>query len=187
MRRPAINTPGHAHVLTFSCYRRYKFLTKDRTCEWLAEAINEARLDLGFQLWAYVFMPEHVHLLIWPFRPVYDVRSILHAIKAPVGRKAVEYLRDAAPEWLPRITVAKKQRVRRYFWQPGGGFDSNEIEPLAIFALIDYIHNNPVRRELVARPEDWRWSSAGWCEGKNSLVPDFMDLGGLTGFFRGQE
>jgi hypothetical protein len=22
-----------------------------------------------------------------------------------------------------------------------------------------YIHRNPVKRELVARPEDWRWSS----------------------------
>ncbi len=24
---------------------------------------------------------------------------------------------------------------------------------------LDYIHNNPVRRGLVARPEDWPWSS----------------------------
>jgi putative transposase len=167
MRRPAINAPSHAHMLTFSCYRRYKFLAKERTCQWLADAINEARCDLGFQLWAYVFMPEHAHLLIWPQRADYDVRAILQAIKAPVGRKAIAYLREAAPAWLPRITTQKKQRVRRYFWQPGGGFDSNECEPRAIFGLIDYIHSNPERRQLVVRPEEWRWSSAGWHEGKN--------------------
>jgi hypothetical protein len=26
--------------------------------------------------------------------------------------------------------------------------------------MIDYIHNNPVRRALVSRAEDWCWSSA---------------------------
>ena len=28
-----------------------------------------------------------------------------------------------------------------------------------------YIHNNPVRRGLVHRPEDWPWCSAGWYAG----------------------
>ena len=29
-----------------------------------------------------------------------------------------------------------------------------------MYALIDYIHNNPVRRGLCAKPEGWLWSSA---------------------------
>ncbi len=24
---------------------------------------------------------------------------------------------------------------------------------------LDYVHNNPVKRGLVKRPEDWKWSS----------------------------
>jgi REP element-mobilizing transposase RayT len=39
-----------------------------RTCQWLAEAIDEARTQHDFALWAYVFMPEHVHLIIYPRR-----------------------------------------------------------------------------------------------------------------------
>ena len=27
---------------------------------------------------------------------------------------------------------------------------------------LEYIHNNPVRRGLVASPEEWRWSSCRW-------------------------
>ena len=57
---------GHAHELTFCCYQRYKFLKAARTCEWLADAINIARVELQFDLWAYVFMPDHVHLVIYP-------------------------------------------------------------------------------------------------------------------------
>jgi putative transposase len=30
--------------------------------------------------------------------------------------------------------------------------------------MIDYIHLNPVRRGLVAKAVDWKWSSAGWFE-----------------------
>src|SRR6266403_851024 len=45
MRRPTVNEPGHAHELTFCCFRRFAFLKAERVCEWLAEAINEARAD----------------------------------------------------------------------------------------------------------------------------------------------
>jgi hypothetical protein len=49
--RVNINEPGHAHELTFSCYRRFPFLKADRTCEWLAAAIDQARRDLNFAVW----------------------------------------------------------------------------------------------------------------------------------------
>jgi len=35
--------------------------------------------------------------------------------------------------------------------------------------MIDYIHLNPVRRGLVPRARDWRWSSALWFEGITDL------------------
>ena len=79
-----------------------------------------------------------------------------------------------APEWLPRITVRRGRRVERHFWQPGGGCDRNITEPSTLRAMIDYIHLNPVRRGLVTRARDWRWSSAAWFEGleSNDLIPD---------------
>src|SRR5215475_14079232 len=100
MRRPACNEPGHAHELTFSCFRRFQSLQAEQTCQWLAVAIDDARKEFHFALWAYVFMPEHVHLIIYPLRPQYDIRLILQAIKEPVGRKAVKHLRASAPQWL---------------------------------------------------------------------------------------
>jgi putative transposase len=74
MRRPAINEPGYAHELTFCSFRGFPFLKAERTCQWLADSINAARKELDFALWAYIFMPEHVHLLLRPKRQVYDVR-----------------------------------------------------------------------------------------------------------------
>lgn len=186
MRRPAVNEPGHAHELTFSCFRGFAFLKAERTCQWLADAIDAARKELDFALWAYVFMPEHVHLLIYPRRVPYEIQVIRQQIKEPVGRDAVECMRVHAPHWLPRITVRRGNRVERRFWQAGGGFDRNAWDPHTVLAMIEYIHNNPVRRGLVSRPEDWKWSSAGWLERKNSLRPDPIDFGGLCLFLGGK-
>jgi len=179
MRRPTVNEPGHAHELTFSCFHGFPFLKAERACEWLATAINQAREKLQFALWAYVFMPEHVHLIVYPKQAIYDIRAIRQKIKEPVGRQAIEYLRVHAPHWLPRITVKRGDREERRFWQAGGCYDRSVVEPATFLMMMEYIHANPVRRGLVIRAEDWKWSSAGWYEGKNSLKPDAVDFGGL--------
>ncbi|NOX56375.1 MAG: hypothetical protein GXP27_18405 [Planctomycetes bacterium] len=156
------NEPGHAHELTFSCYKGFKFLQAERTCQWLAESIEDARAELNFDLWAYVFMPEHVHLIVHPREIQYDIADIRKAIKAPVARKAIKYLQVKAPDWIPRISRKRGKKTERLFWQSGGGFDRNVAEPDTLMKMIDYIHMNPVRRGLVEKPEDWKWSSAAW-------------------------
>jgi putative transposase len=179
--RQSFDFPGHAHELTFSCYHRYPFLRAERTCRWLAQAIEEARSELDFALWAYVFMPEHVHLLVYPRQATCQIRSVLRAVKEPVGRTAIRYLSDHAPDWLPRVTRRRGSREERLFWQSGGGYDRNITDPPTLFKVIEYIHENPVRRGLVTRPEEWRWSSARWYAGASgvelaadSLPPDWI-------------
>lgn len=51
-----------AHFLTFSCYQRLALLSKDRTRQWFLDALDKGRVKHGFDLWAWVIMPEHVHL-----------------------------------------------------------------------------------------------------------------------------
>jgi len=168
------NEPGHAHELTFSCYHGFKFLQAERTCEWLRDSLNAARTAFKFDLWAFVFMPEHVHIIVHPRNEVYDIAAIRQAIKELVGRKGVEYLRSHAPEWLEKIRVVKGDRVRHHFWQAGGGYDRNAVEPRTLMQMIEYIHLNPVRRGLVTRAIDWKWSSANWYEG-NGECPIKID------------
>ncbi|MBI1914453.1 MAG: transposase [Planctomycetes bacterium] len=152
--------PGHAHVLTFSCFQRRKFLARERSCKWFIDALREAKEKHAFDLWAYVLMPEHVHLLLWPRRFPYHISRILSSLKWPVTQKAAAYVRRFAPEFLPQMTDRQGKKPVVRFWQRGGGFDRNLWEPAVIWQEIDYIHANPVRRGLCAKPEDWPWSSA---------------------------
>jgi len=173
-RPRGFNDPGHAHELTFSCFHRYPFLSRDRTCQWLAEAIDAARRQLDYAVWAYVFMPDHVHLIVCPRRPAHDTSEFLKALKEPVSRRAVRYLRDNSPDWLPRIRVTRGERIEHRFWQPGRGYDRNITSARTLQSMIDYIHLNPVRRGLVETVASWKWSSASWFAGcpLNDLKPD---------------
>jgi putative transposase len=156
-----INEAGHAHSLTFSCFSRRPFLSKDRTRLWLVDAIDRARQKQAFDLWAYVIMPEHVHLLVWPREPRYSVSQFLTSVKRPVSLKALSHVRRSAPAFLSRMEDRQPSgRIHYRFWQRGGGYDRNVTEPRTVWAEIDYIHANPVRREFCERATEWPWSSA---------------------------
>lgn len=137
-------------------------MNTERTCQWLADAIQNARFEWNFSLWAYVFMPEHVHLIVCPNDEEYDIAQIRKSIKSPVGEKGIKFIKDEAPSWLPKITRKRGKKTERLFWQSGGGYDRNIVEPNTLKEMLEYIHMNPVRRGLVERPEEWRWSSAAW-------------------------
>ena len=155
------NDPGHAHALTFSCFRRRPFLSKPGSCQWFIDAVNLSREKHRFHLWAYVVMPEHVHMLVWPTEPDYDISRILETVKLSVTRRALDFVRGQAPEFLPQMLDVQPNGKQAYrFWQRGGGYDRNITDPKAVWAEIDYFHANPIRRGLCMRADDWLWSSA---------------------------
>ena len=160
MHRRFYNDPGHAHFLTFSCYHKHQLLTSYRVRGLLAESINDARQKHDFSLWAYVFMPDHVHLLIHPNREMYSIAKIIRDIKEPVSQSFMSHLRKTAPWDLGKLKARQGKREVHRFWQAGGGFDRNLFAWDEIEEKIDYIELNPVRRKLVKVPNDWEWSSA---------------------------
>ena len=159
------NTPGSAHGLSFTCYRNRRFLSSDRTRLYFAEALQGAGIKHNFDLWAYVVMPEHVHLVIFPGSEIYSISAILKSIKQPVARRAINYLRKHESGIL-RFMETGLDRPRWHFWQNGGGYDRNIRDCRELERLVNYVHENPVRRGLVRKAEDWCWSSArDWVHG----------------------
>ena len=114
---------GHAHELRFSCYRRFQFFRAERTSQWLKDSIDFARLNESFLLWAYVFMPDHIHLLILSTSRNTDMGNIFKAIKSPMARRALRFIKEHSPEWLPKLTRTRGKKLEHLFWQSGGGYD----------------------------------------------------------------
>ena len=180
------NTPGDAHELTFSCYQRWPLLNNDRTRRWVVDALDRARHAWNFELWAYVIMPEHMHVLLYPRSPSYDISNILKAIKLSVSRRVTRVLRNESLPLLDRLRVTWPNGRQEYrFWQQGGGYDRNLYEDKVILASIEYMHFNPVARGLVDEPTDWKWSSARWYEGLDDVVLEMDGSDTLDACFGG--
>jgi putative transposase len=153
--------PGHLHELTFSCYGRRPLLTNDRWQEVLARSIDAAGKEEDIQLVAFVFMPEHVHLLVYPASPKPDLGRYLARIKQPCSKQVKQQLAGQQSRLLKTLTVQERPGKTCFrFWQEGPGFDQNIFTTDVISASIDYIHKNPVARGLCRRAVEWKWSSA---------------------------
>ena len=155
--------PGDLHELTFSCFHRLPLLTNDSWRQRLVRCIDAAGQQTGIKLAAFVFMPEHVHLLVVPWSAEPEIDRYLALIKQPFSKSIKELLVNSKSSLIDRLTVEERPGKSCFrFWQEGPGYDRNLNTPTSIEAAIDYIHRNPVRRGLVTRAIDWKWSSASW-------------------------
>ena len=126
---------GEFHFLTFSCYRRLPHLGTTAARDLFESALEKIRRRYSFVVSGYVVMPEHVHLLVSEPNQV----SLARAVQAL------------------KLSVAVR-RAERPFWQ-ARYYDFNVHTHKKHVEKLRYIHRNPVARGLVAKPEDWRWSS----------------------------
>jgi putative transposase len=161
-----------AHYLTFSCFGRQPFFKSRNAPLWFLENLARVRRTGLFELWGYVIMPEHVHLLILPAENV-SISEILRQVKQPVSQRVVRWVRRNAPSFLPRMKEPwAGTKGKCHFWQQGGGYDRNLRSTHDVHEKLNYIHNNPVRRGLVDDPRKWPWSSCkGWDDGTDDPVP----------------
>ncbi len=154
--------PNHLRFLTFSCYRQLTLFQDDWAKGVFVDVLKAQRERCGFRLIAWVLMPEHVHLLLWPKLPEFPVSKVLWGLKRDVARCVVSGLREQGSALLEQMQNPLGQHQ---FWQRGGGHDRNIFSEDEIREKIDYINLNPVRRGLVDLAEDWVWSSAKWYAG----------------------
>lgn len=177
--------PGDFHELTFSCYRREQLLIDDAWRLKLCESVDRAMPRYDFQLVAFVLMPEHVHLLVYPTVDDPKIDSLLFAIKRPYSYRIKQLLIESNNALLNRLTIRERpDKLTFRYWQEGPGYDRNLRTETAVLAAIEYIHMNPVRRGLVKRASDWKWSSARWYESDGKLIdPDLPTIHGMPWSF----
>ena len=164
--------PGHAHELTFSCYKRRKYFTDERVCSIFLEELEKARSTFNFKVWAYVIMPNHIHLLIWPPELQYSIAKILNTLDGKTAKHYRDYLINSDIKKYEKYLILSRGRQVFRFWLPGGGYDRNIVNSKAIYNSIKYIENNPVRTGMVMTPEEWPWSSAYARIQKKHVIPD---------------
>ena len=177
------HTPGDIHELTFSCYGRRPLLADETTCRLLCQSVDRAINRHRHRLIAFVFMPEHVHLWVLPTTIECDIGALLFAIKRPFSHRVKQHYEATDCCLRSELVVREREGKSAFrFWQEGASYDRNLFEPKSVLAAIDYIHLNPVRRGLVTRARDWKWSSCRWyLSDRREIDPDLPTIHGLPG------
>ena len=103
----------------------------------------------------------------------------LHFIgSAPDMIAVIRDMKTFLAKELKRNIIATEPNVLKLFERNGkSAFWKNSNRPKVIeseeflIQKIEYIHNNPVRKQYVLVPEDWRWSSASKYPTKIKITP----------------
>jgi putative transposase len=155
---------NHLHYLTANTYRKARIFDTDRYNWKFVQTLNDLRTEQGYRIIGYVLMPEHCHLLIWP-GPLADPSQIMQKLSGRTANFILRNLREnLAFPWcrkmLNRFPMPPSVHDHAYcrVWNRRG-CDLNIWSEKKIQEKLTYMHNNPVKRGLVAHPGDWPWSS----------------------------
>ncbi|TKJ40036.1 hypothetical protein CEE37_09880 [candidate division LCP-89 bacterium B3_LCP] len=154
--RNSIFGPNLFFVTTSTLGRVNYFNNEERLIIVQQELYKTVRLKSCI-LMAYVIMPNHIHLLLGSKVGGHGISKFIHSFKGIVRKK-----------------IVGDQR----FWERG--FDDLVITSEEQFRIkLNYIHYNPVKANLVEKPEDWIYSSYGFWElneANENLTRDFAWL-----------
>ena len=109
---------------------------------------------VGYVVVGYVVMPEHIHLLLGE-PEVGTPSTVMQVLKQRSARALLPRRKKGDARQIPLFAEAPS---RTPLWQ-ARFYDFNVWTARKRVEKLRYMHQNPVQRELVRTPEDWRWSS----------------------------
>ena len=151
-----------ARFVTFSCYRRHRYLADRLSRDMVLEEITALRDVHKIKVLGYVVMPEHIHLVLHPPDDL-ELGRIIGQFKARSARAILSHCRQSRGQILVRPDGRPAVWHRRCY-------DHNCRTAEIVLEKIRYCHDNPVKRGLASRPEDWPWSSYRWYHGRRNDV-----------------
>lgn len=129
-----------AYFLTTVTKNRIEIFKDPKYCKILLVTIEYFKLILDYKLYGFCIMPEHLHLIIHPFGK-YNFSYIMQMIKGSFARK------------LNKINDTTGKIWQRRF------YDECILNNIELINKLEYMHNNPVRANLVTAPEEYYYSS----------------------------
>jgi len=142
--------------------------------ETMIESLKYCIAHKGLHLHGYIIMPNHSHYILSAELPE-RLSGIMRDYNRFTSQRITELLevtqREEALRTFRTAAVEEGRGNRYKVWQEG-------FHPIAIGTAdffqekLNYLHNNPVRKGFVERPEHWKYSSArNYLLNDHSIIP----------------
>ncbi len=139
-RPPRIMSETGLYHIVFRGLNRQDLFEETEDYKKMVEILSLLKEELHFEIYAYCFMTNHVHLFIKE-KGLGDIKRIMHKL-------------------LTRYVVWYNHKYQRSGSLIGNRYKSEPIEDEQYYlTLMRYIHRNPVKAGIVKNAKNYRWSS----------------------------
>lgn len=131
---------GAVYFVTSATKKKEKIFLNIKAANFFISTLQYHKYILEYNIYGYVVMPEHFHLLIQPSES-YSLSKAMNFIKGTFSRKYNKMFGHKGIVWQPS------------FYDVGMRSEGD------ILTRLKYMHNNPVKYGLVQDPQDYPFSS----------------------------
>ncbi len=174
-RKYKFQNPTAAYFVSFATVYWLDVFVRQEYLHILATGVDYCRREKGMELYAYCFMPSHIHFI---FRDTNENQvALLRDFKKYTAKKIISAIGENPQEsrkewllWMFERAGKKKGNISKYqFWQ-------HHNKPIELWSTsiikqkLDYVHNNPVESGFVTEPTEWKYRSARNFAGDHTIL-----------------
>jgi REP-associated tyrosine transposase len=178
-----ISNQREQHFVTLTIVGWVGLFNQRKYCEVLIGSIRFYMKNQGLKVHAYVIMSNHLHAIISASEAKNDLSSIIGRLKSYTSKqffRKIEKSNDHRKEWMMDIfDAAGKKNSRNTGFQIW--IQNNHPVELSnrkiLKRVLDYIHENPVKKGIVEFPWHYMYSSARQYAGLPGILNlDLLDV-----------
>lgn len=169
------------HFVTLQVIEWVDIFTRENYRQIIVENLNFCRKNKGFEIYAWVIMSNHIHLMLKSTKG--ELSDMLRDFKSYTSKKILETIEneiESRKEWMLKIfkeAANKRKRNSKYQFWTHENHAENIYSNKFMEQKLEYIHNNPVRAGIVEKPEEYKYSSAiDYAGGKGLIEVEFITV-----------
>jgi len=129
---------GQVCFITIRAYRNQQPFVSDGLNQMILDTLRAEQDRLACSIYTFCLMPDHLHYLGSPREDGRSIHTFTEQFKGKTTNRSWKL------GWHGKL------------WQPRY-YDHVVRAEEDLRALAEYILNNPMRKELAARPDEWQW------------------------------
>jgi len=165
-RKYKFYTPEGLYFVSFATVNWIDVFTRNIYKDIMVNSLNYCIKEKGLIVYSWIIMTNHVHLIIRS--KSLPLEGIMRDLKSFTSREVVNAIKEnpqeSRREWMiwmfNRAGKKNGNNKNAQFWQQHNQPVELGREAYDIEKYVDYIHDNPVKSGIVARAEDYLYSSA---------------------------
>jgi len=168
-------SPGNVYFLTLTIVEWVDIFTRPVYKHLIVDSLNYCIANKGLKVYCWCLMSNHLHMIAGA-KDEASLSGIPRDFKKFTIKAIIDIIKnipESRKDWMLNMfwyAGKNNKKIRNYkVWQDGN--DSKEIHMTEFLVeKMDYIHNNPVKAEIVFNAEDYLYSSAKDYAGEKGLV-----------------